>query len=145
MSKDITVAYNYNGDFSKLKSAVYQAIQKMNLNTKIDYSSDSHISVEVSEKMKWLSTNWPVSFKIESQNSDNGLTLVVKVGTILTSYTQEISNQAKINEFIDLVKAFAPNQQNSSIDDLEKLALLKEKGIITEDEFSAKKKQVLGL
>lgn len=34
---------------------------------------------------------------------------------------------------------------NSSLDDLEKLASLKEKGIITEEEFQAKKKQILGL
>lgn len=33
----------------------------------------------------------------------------------------------------------------SGLDDLEKLAALKEKGIITEEEFKAKKKQILGL
>lgn len=33
----------------------------------------------------------------------------------------------------------------SNLDELEKLAELKEKGIITEEEFSAKKKQILGL
>jgi len=36
-------------------------------------------------------------------------------------------------------------QTNGGIDDLEKLAKLKEKGIITQEEFEAKKKQVLGL
>jgi len=35
--------------------------------------------------------------------------------------------------------------RNSGINDLEKLAELKEKGIISEEEFSAKKKQLLGL
>lgn len=34
---------------------------------------------------------------------------------------------------------------NGSISDLEKLAELKERGIITEDEFAAKKQQILGL
>jgi len=37
------------------------------------------------------------------------------------------------------------SQGNSQINDLEKLAQLKEKGIITADEFAAKKKQILGL
>lgn len=38
------------------------------------------------------------------------------------------------------------SQQNSSnIEDLEKLAELKEKGIITQEEFDAKKKQILGI
>ena len=35
--------------------------------------------------------------------------------------------------------------ENSSLNDLEKLAELKEKGIITEEEFKGKKKQLLGL
>jgi len=35
--------------------------------------------------------------------------------------------------------------KNSSLSELEKLAELKEKGIITEEEFNAKKKQILGL
>jgi len=36
-------------------------------------------------------------------------------------------------------------QQNNSLNDLEKLAELKNKGIITEEEFTQKKKQLLGL
>ena len=35
--------------------------------------------------------------------------------------------------------------ENTSLNDLEKLAELKEKGIITEEEFQQKKKQILGL
>jgi hypothetical protein len=37
------------------------------------------------------------------------------------------------------------NNRNSGLNDLEKLAELKEKGIITQAEFDAKKKQLLGL
>ena len=41
---------------------------------------------------------------------------------------------------------FGKTQANSGgIDDLEKLAELKQKGIITEEEFIAKKKQILGI
>ena len=36
-------------------------------------------------------------------------------------------------------------QAHSSLDDLERLASLRDKGVITEDEFQAKKKQILGL
>jgi len=35
--------------------------------------------------------------------------------------------------------------ENNNLNELEKLAELKEKGIITEEEFNAKKKQILGL
>jgi hypothetical protein len=41
---------------------------------------------------------------------------------------------------------FGKMQANSGgIDDLEKLAELKQKGVITEEEFTAKKKQILGI
>jgi hypothetical protein len=39
----------------------------------------------------------------------------------------------------------APAGESSYLDELEKLGDLRDKGIITEDEFEAKKKQLLGL
>lgn len=42
-------------------------------------------------------------------------------------------------------KKVSDESKNSDINELEKLAELKEKGIITEEEFQAKKKQILGL
>jgi hypothetical protein len=38
-----------------------------------------------------------------------------------------------------------PEEEPDYMDELEKLAELKDKGIITEEEFEAKKKQILGL
>lgn len=56
----------------------------------------------------------------------------------------ELFAEAKklIEEKINAVNSTA---KNSGLDDLEKLAALKEKGIISEEEFQAKKKQLLGL
>jgi hypothetical protein len=39
----------------------------------------------------------------------------------------------------------AANSQNDQIAELEKLAQLKDQGILTQEEFDAKKKQILGL
>ncbi|MEK2611442.1 DUF4429 domain-containing protein [Pseudomonas shirazensis] len=38
-----------------------------------------------------------------------------------------------------------PSKPSSSLDDLEKLATLKDKGVITDEEFQLKKKEILGL
>ncbi len=56
----------------------------------------------------------------------------------------ELFAEAKklIEERINAVNSPA---KNSGLDDLEKLAALKEKGIISKEEFQAKKKQLLGL
>ena len=43
------------------------------------------------------------------------------------------------------IATLANGHAASSLDDLERLAALRDKGIITEDEFAAKKKQLLGL
>jgi hypothetical protein len=39
----------------------------------------------------------------------------------------------------------APSYANSSTDELEQLAGLRQRGILTQEEFEAKKKQVLGI
>lgn len=51
----------------------------------------------------------------------------------------------KLEEMMEAAHADQGQSSNSSISDLEKLAELKEKGIITEEEFNAKKKQILGI
>jgi len=56
-------------------------------------------------------------------------------------------NNAKFEEAKQLIEErinSVGQPQSSSLNDLEKLAELKEKGIITEQEFEQKKKQLLG-
>ncbi len=70
-------------------------------------------------------------------------------------YLAKRSEYKKINSTNDTIQTnneltgssgVRPQKQNSSdIDQLEKLADLKEKGVITEEEFQAKKKELLGL
>lgn len=66
--------------------------------------------------------------------------------TIMFNKRQQTSFE-EIKSMIESRISEIENQKitNESINDLEKLAELKEKGIITEEEFSAKKKQILGL
>ncbi|MBO5928224.1 MAG: superinfection immunity protein [Clostridia bacterium] len=66
-----------------------------------------------------------------------GWTILGWVCALIWSFT----NSNKPEQVI----AQKPVQQNSQYFELEKLASLKEKGIITEEEFEQKKKQILGL
>jgi len=104
----------------------------------------------------WPRTNWGLSppagpvnsiIKAALANGAANLTVTADLNMFLASQTQVLTNQAKLNEFMDLVKSFAPSPAavNSGLNDLEKLADLRNKGIITPDEFEAKKKQILGL
>lgn len=55
-------------------------------------------------------------------------------------------SQGKLDEAINQVRSGASTGSlNSNLDDLEKLANLKEEGVITEEEFKTKKKEILGL
>jgi hypothetical protein len=110
MSKDITAVYVYDGDSKTLLGATFKAMDKMRLRVSNQNVRGDSFSMEASEKMKWLTTNWPVKFKIASVYLNGTSTLTVTVGATLTSLTQEFSNQAKVNEFMDLVKAFAPTK-----------------------------------
>jgi hypothetical protein len=53
--------------------------------------------------------------------------------------------KAAIDKQIALLQDAGTPATHSDIDDLEKLAILRDKGILTEEEFQAKKKQILGL
>jgi hypothetical protein len=57
---------------------------------------------------------------------------------------QEVFIRVK-NEFMSSARQRPNTNGQSDLDQLEKLASLKEKGAITEGEFQAKKKQLLGL
>lgn len=109
MSKDISVGYNYRGDFRVLLEAVRKAIAQMKLKTNSSKITDSSFSFEVAEKMKWLTTNWPVKFSIEASDKNGTSTLIVHAVSTLTSITQEFSNKAKVQELMELVKLFAPS------------------------------------
>lgn len=109
MSKEISAGYNYRGDFRVLLEAVRKAIEQMKLNTNSSKITDSSFSFEVAEKMKWLTTNWPIKFSIEAIDKNGTSTLIVHARSTLTSITQEFSNKAKVQELVELVKLFAPS------------------------------------
>jgi hypothetical protein len=50
-----------------------------------------------------------------------------------------------LNEIKDMQKEGGQPKSATNLDDLERLATLKEKGVITQEEFEAKKKQLLGI
>ena len=149
MSMDAVAVYIYNGSSSNILSAVHKAVDNMKLITKNENVSGNSFSLEASYKLGLITTLWPGKFIINSAfaNGISTLTVTAKMNLILSSQAQGLANQAKLTEFIDLVKSFSPNPtaNNSGINDLEKLADLRDKGIITPTEFEAKKKQILGL
>jgi hypothetical protein len=58
-------------------------------------------------------------------------------------FTRLRSNLDRLRQ--ELARPNAPAPTSSPLDELEKLASLRQKGIITDEEFAAKKKQLLGL
>ena len=66
--------------------------------------------------------------------------------TVIFSARQQSAFE-RIKEHIDSFRdaPHEPSRSSTDIDDLERLAALKDRGIITESEFEAKKRQILGL
>jgi hypothetical protein len=149
MSIDATAVYVYNGSLANLLSGVRQAVGSMKLITGNENVTANAFSLVAANTLGFISTRWPGKFIIKAASADGALNLTVtaNLNMFLTSQTQVLTNQAKLTEFMDLVKSYAPNPAtgNSGINDLEKLADLRDKGIITPSEFEAKKKQILGL
>jgi Short C-terminal domain len=149
MSIEATAVYTYNGSAANLLSGVRQAIDSMKLVTGNENVTANAFSLAAANKLGFISTRWPGKFIIKAALAGGmtKMTVTADLNMILATQSQVLMNQAKLNEFMDLVKSFAPNPAagNSGLNDLEKLADLRDKGIITPDEFKAKKKQILGL
>lgn len=69
---------------------------------------------------------------------------------ILNSGEKTSLNPKDTKEFIRIVsellnKKATTKTTNSNLDELDKLATLKEKGVVTQEEFESKKKQLLGI
>lgn len=71
--------------------------------------------------------------------------------TTLQPFVNAVNNARELlkhkhhNHNIDMEQSINQKQENDYIQELERLAVLKEKGIITEEEFLNKKKQLLGV
>ena len=149
MSIEANAVYVYNGSITDLLSGVHKAAESMKLVTGNENVTASAFSLVAANKLGFISTRWPGKFivKATSANGTVNMTITADLNMVLAPQSQVLMNQAKLTEFMDLVKSFAPNPaaNNSGLNDLEKLADLRDKGIITPDDFEAKKKQILGL
>jgi len=114
MSKVSTVGYGYRGDPGLLLKGTIRAIEQMKLVIHEKSVSERSFKLAASEKMKWLTTNWPIKFEIEATHEGGQSTLVVRGGTLLTSITQEFNNQAKVQELVDLIKLNAPSREEDA-------------------------------
>ena len=149
MSIEANAVYVYNGSITDLLSGVHKAADSMKLVTGNENVTANAFSLVAANKLGFISTRWPGKFIIKAAFTDGAanLTVTADLNMVLASQSQVLMNQAKLTEFMDLVKSFAPNPaaNNSGLNDLEKLADLRDKGIITPDDFEAKKKLILGL
>lgn len=78
----------------------------------------------------WIFWLLPIAFYLLQKNT---------VRTAISECLQRVRNE------FDQSSEGVNQIERSSIDDIEKLGALKERGLITESEFEAKKKQLLGL
>jgi len=149
--KEFIKAKSFSCNQDELIKAIEDAISIIGLKTKESKFDNEQIYFLASEKLKFLSTNWPASYNIVGKRVDGGYKLIVKCWAKMTSITQDRYTEKKTQEFIDLVKdsgSLRPLSEKSDTSEsnlsiLEKLAELKEKGIITEEEFKEQKNKLL--
>lgn len=88
--------------------------------------------------------------KLTSVTYKSELTDKLEVKGSSDELTMKSINKGLGQKFVNKIKELQTDDTkneglSSGLDDLEKLASLKDKGIITEEEFAAKKKQLLGI
>lgn len=121
-------------------------------NKNIPYGSITAVQLHKSEKTFLGYTKGFLQLTIQGgRETQGGIASAMSDENTITFETEEKNIEfAKAKRMIEQkIQQFhspsSPSDNSSSLDVLEKLASLKEKGIITEEEFQAKKKQILGL
>jgi len=108
------LAYCHGGDREKLLNGVKRACQKMSLVIKEERILDKGFSITASQKINWLSTNWPMKFVIDAELIEESYTLFISGASAMGSITQSSNNHAKAQELLSLIQAYAPNAPESA-------------------------------
>lgn len=151
LGKEFTKTESFSCTSEELKKAIEESIIILGLKTKNHNVTEQEMVHKASEKLSFLSTNWPVHYDIESKKIDNGWRVIIKCRAKMTSLTQDRHTEKKPQEFIDLIKDSgnlktlkeSDKSTDSNISQLEKLGELKDKGVITDEEFQKKKEKLL--
>ncbi len=106
MTKEFHQAIRHNGDISHLLNAVDKVIAQMGLQVKERRLDNQYFSFHLSEQMHWLTTNWPNQFSLIGEVDKAGCVLTVSGGSKFFSITQEADCQRKVQEIVNLVKAY---------------------------------------
>ena len=164
---DFTEKHLSEKNFDQVIAACRYAFKELNLNVEADYCKDGenhYLAAE--EKYNFITNPWNCSIIIHISKLGDRTQMTIKVEIFRDAIGPWLRNRCieLANNFINLVKVaensmsmqveLTPNQveSNSEADELiseadalKKFAELKDQGIITEEEFNTKKKQILGL
>jgi hypothetical protein len=96
--------YEYSGAVQQLLINVKMACESMSLKIKMEETFPNGFDIVVSQKMNWLSTNWPVKLKINANKNGDTYTLSVCVISLMGSITQSAHNNSIIKELLSNIK-----------------------------------------
>lgn len=151
---DTTYSESYfsEKDFEQVISACKFALDELNMDIfDEEYMNDKYCIVG-DEKWNWSNSPFIENFlvQLEKDNKGTDVTIVVDYGWALGPWCKNHGIKI-VKEFIKSVKSelarhnLEPENLISEAHALKKFADLRDQGIITEEEFYAKKKQILGL
>tara|TARA_B100001057_G_scaffold462076_1_gene514705 strand:- start:416 stop:853 length:438 start_codon:yes stop_codon:yes gene_type:complete len=132
------------------QETVMQACRYAFKEMQVAVQNESANSFTANEKMGLLAYANPAKIEVSISSSGTNTSLNVNVSNFGFGPIQGKHCRSVANTFMNAVKVKAKETSQSAApvsdaDELKKYAELKDQGIITEEEFNAKKKQILGL
>ena len=106
--------YKYNGEMKDLIFIVEKTINQMNLVIKNKTFQNNFFQYKASEKMMFISINWPINFEITANQFENFIMLEIKTWSNMFSLTQDSHSNDKANEFLSYIQTFSSSPQKIS-------------------------------
>lgn len=132
-SKKIFKTYRYYGELNTLLGIVEKSITQMDLKVKNKSITDNSFYFSLSEKIRLLSRYWPVHLDIKTEKSGQMIDLNIHAWSHLYVITQAKHIQKKVQEFLDLVKSYAPKTREYNERDTIDMSYVR--GEITKEEY----------
>jgi hypothetical protein len=101
-------SFKYSGSLDALDDAVCRALDRLKVRRELIVRKEGGFAYAAHERLRLLSTNWPVTYQIIVASSAGAWAVTVEAGSKLSPITQDAYNSTRAQELADLIITLVP-------------------------------------
>lgn len=107
MAKSAFASFTHPAGLGALMNAVVKAAERMKLKHGAESQGPEGFVIIAREPMRWLTTNYPITFRVEATPTAGSCAVTIEASCALPSITQDRHNAQRAQELADLIRVYA--------------------------------------